>query len=147
MPKARSDGTTQHFVMRSVGEAARESGVPEDTIRAWIDGGHLFAKPVGRTTLVNLLAVQSLSLRPPGERVPPDGDWSRDYRSNQSWVRVLGGANVLAGVAGLSVFAGIGPGELRTVWWLLLCLGSLAVGFAECNGLPTDRRPNRWPRR
>ena len=93
MPKARSDGTTQHFVMRSVAEAARETGVPEDTIRAWIDGGHLFAKRVGRTTLVNLLAVQSLSLRPPGERVPPDGDWSRDYRSNPSWVRVLGGAN------------------------------------------------------
>lgn len=147
MPKARSDGTTQHFVMRSVAEAARESGVPEESIRRWIDGGHLFAKQIGRTTLVNLLAVQSLGLRPPGEPVPPEGDWSRSYRRDRSWLRVLGGANVLAGVANLAVFAGIGPDHLRTEWWLLLCLLSIAVGVVEVREPRANRRPAPWPRR
>jgi excisionase family DNA binding protein len=121
--------------MRSVAEAARESGIPEETIRAWIDGGHLPAQQIGRTTLVNLLAVQSLGLRPPAERVPPDRDWSRYYRRNRSGLRLLGAANVLAGAAGLLVFAGLGPDDLRTGWWLLLCLGSLAVGVVEWYGL------------
>ena len=127
--------------MRSVAEAARETGVPEDTIRAWIDEGHLFAKQIGRATLVNLLAVQSLSLRPPAVQTPPDGDWSHSYGRNRFWLRVLGGANVLAGVAGLSVFAGIGPDGLRNPWWLVGCLLSLAVGLGELVGRPRNRRP------
>src|SRR5688572_2033637 len=122
MSRSKPNATTQHYVMRSVAEAARETGIPDETIHLWIDEGHLPAQQIGRARLVNLLAVQSLGLRPPVERVPPDGDWSRHYRRDRSWLRMLGAANAFAGAAGLSVFAGFGPGELRTWWWPLLCL-------------------------
>jgi excisionase family DNA binding protein len=147
MSRSRPNATTQHYVMRSVAEAAKETGIAEEAIRAWIEGGHLSAQQFGRTTLVNLLAVQSLGLRPPAERVAPDRGWSRYYRRIPAWLRALGAANVLAGTAGLAVFAGFGPGDLRTAWWLLLCLGNLGVGAAEWRGLPQRRRPARWPGR
>jgi excisionase family DNA binding protein len=143
MSRSKPNASTQHFVMRSVGEAAKEIGIPEETIHGWIDQGHLPAQQIGRTTLVNLLAVQSLSLRPPGERFPPDRDWSRYYRRDRPWLWVLGGANVFAGVTGLAVFVGLGPGGLRAAWWLVLCLLSVAVGAVEIGGLPFLRNKGR----
>lgn len=143
MPTSKPDATTQHFVMRSIAEAARETAVPEESIRRWIDEGHLPAQRFGRTTLVNVLAVQSLSIRPPPPPGPPGEDWSSLYRRHRPWLRILAATNILAGAASLSVFAGLGPGGLRTAWWFGLCLGSLLVGVAEWLGSAPRRATRR----
>lgn len=146
MSKSRPDRTTQHFVMRSVAEAAREASVPEADIRHWIDEGHLPAVRVGRATLVNVLAVQSLALRMQRQPTPADGDWSGRFRRGSALVRGLGTVNVLAGAAGLSVFGGFGPSALNAPWWLVLCLANMVVGVALVSGLPWKARgPRRLP--
>ena len=139
MSRSRPNATTQHFVMRTLPEAAQETGVPERTIQAWIDEGALSAVVLGRTAMVDVLAVQSLSLRPPGESAAADRDWSPFYRRRVPWLRALGAANILGGAGGMAVFAGVGPDGLRTDWWLVLCLANILVGLVESFWL--RRRP------
>ncbi len=149
MSGSRPNATTQHFVMRSVAEAAQETGVPEATIQAWIEEGHLPAARIGRTDLVDVLAVQSLSLRPPRDVAPADRDWFPNYLRGRPWLRALGTANILGGAGGMVVFAGVEPDDLRTGWWLALCLANILVALVEAFGLrwgatrATPRRAGR----
>jgi excisionase family DNA binding protein len=129
---SKPNGTTQHFIMRSVTEASRETLVPEATIYQWIAEGVLPSVQTGRTTMVNILTVQSLSLYLPVTPGPRDWDWSRFYQRRVPYRHALGIANVLAGAASLVVFLGIGPDDLRTGWWLGLCLLSIVVGIVDC---------------
>jgi purine-cytosine permease-like protein len=131
---SKPNGTTQHFIMRSVAEASQETLVPEATISHWIAEGVLPSVQTGRTTMVNVLTVQSLSIYLPVTSGPLDGDWSRFYRRHVPWHRALGITNVLAGAASLVVVIGIGPDDLRTAWWLGLCLLSMLVGIVELLG-------------
>jgi len=143
MSKSKPNATTQHFVMRSVAEAARETSVPEAAIRRWIDEGHLPAVRIGYATLVDVLAVQSLALRMPWGPTPADGDWSAQYRRGSTLLRALSTANVLAGAAGLSVFSGFGPSALKSPWWLMLCLANMVVGLAHLSRLLREGRGTR----
>src|SRR5215211_3801659 len=76
----RSDATTRHFVLRSIPEAARETGVPEATLRRWVDDRSLSAVPLGRTTVVNMLEVEALRARAVPDPGPPGGDRSAHDR-------------------------------------------------------------------
>ena len=132
----RSDATTRHFVLRSIPEAARETGVPEATLRRWVDDRSLSAVPLGRTTVVNVLEVEARRAR----AGPPGGDRSAHYRPGPRLLRLAGAANAASGAAGMIAFVGVGPGDLASPRWLALCVASVAVGVLELRGLPRRRR-------
>jgi excisionase family DNA binding protein len=109
--------------MRSVREAARDTGVSETRLRQWIADGELFAVRLGPSALVDLgevvavrdrLAAASPPRRRPG--LPPAA------------TRAIGLGDLAAGGVGLLFVAGLGPDDLRSPWSLALSLLCLAVG-------------------
>ena len=111
--------------MRSVPEAARECGVPEETVRRWVDDGTVPSITMGATPMVNLADVAAVRARQAGA---PGGRSRRWGVVAQRSVRALSVANVIAGLIGCLASAGIGPVDLRSPWALGLSLLSLLVG-------------------
>ena len=115
--------TTRRHAMRSVREAARDTGVPEVTLRRWIAEGELFAVRLGPSALVDLGEVVAVRDRLAADAPP---------RHRAGWpsgvVRAIGAGDLAAGVVGLLLVVGLGPDELRSPWSLALTLLCFAVG-------------------
>ena len=124
--------------MRSVPEAAQECGLPEDTVRRWVDDGTVPSITMGATRMVNLTDVAAVSARQPRAA---GGRHRRRGSVARRWGRVLSVANVIAGLIGCLVSVGIGPVDLRSPWAFGLSLFSLLVGVALWRlASPTRRR-------
>jgi hypothetical protein len=107
--------------MRSVHEAARDSGVPEATLQSWIDGGELAAVRLGRSPMVDLGEVRAVRDRLLGERDRRAFGWPN--RAS----RAVGLGDVIVGGLGLAALAA-GPSELRSPLAAALSFLCLAVG-------------------
>ena len=131
--------TTAHLVMVSVAEAAEEYAIPVATLRRWIAEGSLTAIPVGAAQMVSAEEVAALRHRRIG-----DLDGGRRLRSATGRrFRAMGATNLVAGLLGGMVFAGIGPAGLRDPWWLGLCLASMVVGLLMLGLVDRPRRSRR----
>jgi excisionase family DNA binding protein len=126
--------------MRSVPEAARDLGVPEDTIQGWIETGELLAIRLGRSSMVDLGEVSAVRDRFLGERGRRGSGWRHRAR------RAIGLGDVVAGALGLAALA-VGPADLRSPLSLALPLLCLAVGAMLLReaGLPDLARHARAP--
>ena len=116
--------TTRRHAMRSVREAARDTGVPEVTLRRWIAEGELFAVRLGPSAVVDLGEVVAVR-----DRLTDDGS----LRSRPGWpagvVRAIGAGDLAVGVVGMLLVLGLGPDELRSPWTLALTVLCFAVGI------------------
>jgi excisionase family DNA binding protein len=115
--------TTRRHAMRSVREAARDTGVPEVTLRRWIAEGELFAVRLGPTALVDLGEVVAVRDRLVDD-VPPRRGWA--------WppvlTRAIGAGDLIVGALGILAILGIGPDGFGSAWSLVVSLLCLAIG-------------------
>lgn len=132
--------TRQHRLI-SVPEAAAAQGLPEETVRGWIEGGELPSVTMGHqrvvdaAVLVQLAGAEAGQVRP-GEPAARSGRRHPGWRGRRGAWRTLGAVNLLVALVGGLLSLGVGAADGFSPVGLLLAglcalVGALLWGLAR----------------